>query len=160
MNIFFILFTIVIILNLLENFFLFILIKKKMPNKVKKEKVDFDTDEYINSLKFNMTLDDKIRPLLKIYSNKDITKLVIESLEKEDPNMKYIDKSKLEFHIYDLLSNYNNTFTEEVPDKTTKYYFQEDFVEEVDTENIVGESYQSDKKYTTNLTDTLNNFYK
>lgn len=121
---------------------------------------EFDHDEYLHSLEFNTKLDNMIVPLLGKESNNEIVKTVLLRIYKEDPKTDKITGKKLEDYVRDILRNYNNPYNME------KIY---EFLDEDKKDNYLHTTITNIKSegasdgvtpVKTDLTNTLNNFYK
>lgn len=127
---------------------------------------EIDADEYMNSLDFNMLLDDRIQPLLGKYKNEEIVDRVIKSFDKNDPMISLIDVNALRSYISDVLLNYNNNYKEEYEfegydnDEIVEYYKESRTTKTATTELNPPKSAIIYNGTTYNLSNTLNNFYK
>lgn len=164
------------IIQLITNIGLLILAIKwykltKPEIEIPEDHPEIDADEYMNSLDFNMLLDDKIQPLLGKYKNEEIVERVIKSFDKNDPMISQIDVNALRSYISDVLLNYSNNYKEEEyefegydNDEIVEYYKKGRVTDTADWNNVhssigpVGNL--TAKTNTVNLSNTLNNFYK
>lgn len=148
--------SILLLVNILMNIIiciLFIGLIKNTGNKNKKiKKVEFNKDEYLNSLEFNKKLDGLIVPLLDKNDNETIVEKVIKKLITSDPNINNISNNELQEYITNVLSNYNNNFVK-----------SSDLEEELDTSTIVyqdpAREFSQELNNEINISSTLNNFY-
>ena len=148
--------SILLLVNILMNIIiciLFIGLIKNTGNKNKKiKKVEFNKDEYLNSLEFNKKLDWLIVPLLDKNDNETIVEKVIKKLITSDPNINNISNNELQEYITNVLSNYNNNFVK-----------SSDLEEELDTSTIVyqdpAREFSQELNNEINISSTLNNFY-
>lgn len=149
--------SILLLVNILMNIIiciLFIGLIKNTGNKNKKiKKVEFNKDEYLNSLEFNKKLDGLIVPLLDKNDNETIVEKVIKKLITSDPNINNISNNELQEYITNVLSNYNNNFVKSSD-------LEE---EELDTSTIVyqdpAREFSQELNNEINISSTLNNFY-
>lgn len=147
---------IILVLNILSiilaSIALFIninILKKLNSKKVKEEPSKINLDDKLNSLEFNIHLDDLIRPLLGKFNNKDIEEKVSNQVIKYD--LKVINKSdqnKIRDYISDVLLNYNNHIVFEEPIVTPN-----DIIE-------ISDDKKTTKMNEFDLGSTINNFYR
>lgn len=143
--------------------------------EVPEDHPEIDADEYMNSLDFNMLLDDRIQPLLGKYKNEEIVDRVIKSFDKNDPVISLIDVNALRSYISDVLLNYNNNYKEEEyefesydNDEIVEYYKKGRVTKTAAWNNthsdqtlyeVTGTVSENIDGKTINLSNTLNNFY-
>lgn len=122
-----------------------LMILKKQYYKSSNKKVDFNIDEYLGSLEFNMLLDKNITPLLGKVSNDEIVNIVSQCVIKEDKRASEIDKNTLNNYIRDILLNYHNSYSKNI-DNT--------IIEDIDKIVI-----PTSKSNTIDISNTISNFY-
>lgn len=124
-----------------------LMILKKQYNKSSDKKIDFNIDEYLGSLEFNMLLDKNITPLLGKVSNDEIVNIVSQCVIREDKRVSEIDKNILDNYIRDILLNYHNSYSKNI-DNT---------IIEEDTDKIF---VPNSKSNTIDISNTIYNFYE
>ena len=129
------------------------ILKQLGANKTQKNKEQIDPIEYLHSLEFNTFLDDSIIPLLGKYSNEEIVTKVFNKVHVHKQPVHAISSDKLREYITDVLSNYHNSYKEDIT--TFNNVFTDDGIYEVvDNRHII------EQVNSTNIDSVLNNFYR
>lgn len=128
--------------------------KNKIIN-VPAEKYSIQT-EYLHSLEFNTHLDGMIQPLLGSYNNEDIIAKIFKTVRTYE-HLDTIENKELYRYITDVLSNYHNSYTENIEKINS---MDEVYDNNMDDSYSIKLNTDIEAINTTNINNVLNNFYK